>query len=169
MEIIRLLVVWGALIVSAPLVMAAVGMPERWAALVGVGMIFGAISHISQSPYWQYLKHKELNPFSKRFGESSAPKPESEIRHSRRLDTPAKRVWFLVFLFGVAVCAATFLIYLANDNYKGFVDALLSSSDRYDGYRVFTAFGLLIAAAGYVCAFRYEATVGRLIGWIEHG
>lgn len=169
MEIIRLLVVWGALIVSVPLVMAAVGMPERWAALVGVGLIFGAISHISQSPYWQYLKHKNLNPFSENFGISSVPKPLPRQPATSNLNTPVKRVWFLVFLFGAAVCAGTFLVYLIDDHYKGFIDALFSGSSRYDGCRYAMLTGILVMVVCYLCAFKYDETVGRLLRWVRYG
>lgn len=169
MPLIKLIGLWLILVVTVPLVLVFAGLPERWGVWAGIGVVFSAISHISQSPYWQYFRHKELNPFSKGFGTSSVPKPVAVVREKRSLDTPIKRAWFIVFLFGAAVCLLTFLVYQLDDNYKGFVDAMLTGSSRYNGYRVSMAVGFAMTSFGYLFSFRYEQTLGKLITWIKFG
>lgn len=169
MQLVRLLVMWGALVTAIPLVMVGMGMPEKLGVLVGMGMVFGGIAHISQSPYWRYLQSKELNPFSKNFGVASIPKPIPTPRSAPKLDTSAKRIWFLVFLSGLLVCLMTFVVYEVDGNYLGFIDAITSHRSRYDWYKASMLIGVVLSAVGYICAFHHEKTVGRLFDWVRNG
>lgn len=150
MALIKLILIWAALIVATILIMVALGVSERLGVLVGTGMVFGAIAHISQSPYWRYLQSKELNPFSKSFGAASLPKPIPETRAPLKLNTPAKRIWFLVLLSGVAVCLVTFVVYEVNDNYLGFIDAITSGRSRYGWYKASMLIGAVLIVVGYL-------------------
>lgn len=169
MPIIRLVLLWSALIIGIPIGMTLIGLPEKMAVWVGTGMIFGAIAHISQSPYWQYLKNKELNPFSKHFGESSTPKPESPTLASPKLNTPIKRLGFLVLVLGVALCLLTFIIFEVQYSHRDFLDAMFNRPYNYWGYKISMLCGLLLASVGYICSFQYEHTLGKLAKWVRSG
>ena len=76
MRIIAIIVLWGAVIFGTPLVLLAFGASKDVAMWVGSGLMFGAITHLSQSPYWKRLSNRELNPLSSRYGQSVEPRPE---------------------------------------------------------------------------------------------
>lgn len=76
MRIFGIIVLWGAVIFGTPLVLLAFGASKDVAIWVGSGLMFGAIAHLSQSPYWKRLSNKELNPLSSRYGEPVEPRPE---------------------------------------------------------------------------------------------
>ena len=78
MRIIGIIVLWGAVIFGTPLVLLAFGASKDVAMWVGSGLMFGAIAHLSQSPYWKRLSNKELNPLSSHYGQSLEPRPECQ-------------------------------------------------------------------------------------------
>lgn len=172
MRFIRFLVLWGAVIFGVPLVLAAAGVPTDVAVWVGMGLLFGAMAHISQSPYGKYLRHLELNPFSPRVGRSSepypAPSPLPTPWKLSSLHTPAKRIAFILFLAGLATCLVTFLVYEALE-YIGFLDAMFNRPYAFWAYKIAFLVGIVVAVCGYVCAFHYERTVGSLVSWIKTG
>jgi hypothetical protein len=168
LRFIRFLLLWGAVIFGIPLVLVAVGASADIAGWVGMGLLFGAMAHISQSPYGKYLRNLELNPFSRRVGQSSEPyPPEAPLLTNRKLpslDAPIKRAAFLVLLVGLAVCAVTFLVYEISE-YIGFLDAMFNRPYSFWGYKIAILIGAALAIVGYVCAFHYEQTVGALGGF----
>jgi hypothetical protein len=86
-----------------------------------------------------------------------------------RLNEPRRRIAFLVFVLGIAICAGTFVIYEIRDPYIGFLDAMFNRPFNYYGYKIAMAIGLALAGTGYITAFHYDSTVGRIIRWIKTG
>ncbi len=168
----RFLLLWGAVVLGVPLALAAVGAPADVTLWVGMGLIFGAIAHISGSPYGKYLRNLELNPLSSRRGQSSEPcPPETPLFEDWRppsLDTPVKRAAFLVLLAGLGVCAITFVVFEISEN-LGFLDAMFNYTYNYWGYRIVILIGAITAILGFACAFHYERTLGSLISWVKNG
>lgn len=168
----RFLFLWGAVILGVPLALVAVGTSVDVARWVGMGLLFGAMAHISQSQYGKYLRNLELNPFSHRVGQSSMPYPtEVPLFASRKqpsLNTPFKRTALLVFLAGLAVCAITFVSYEIFE-YIEFLDAMFNRPYNFWSYKIAIVIGAVMAIVGYVCAFHYERTIGSLISWIRTG
>lgn len=169
MTIVRLVALWSAVSAGVLFALALVGVPEKLVISAGTGMLFAAIAHISKSPYWQYLKSKELNPLSKSYGISSVPKPELAAEEAIKLDTPIKRIWFLVFLLGGIVSCITFAIFEMRYSYLSFLDAMFNRPDGFQVYRAFMLGGVLLSTLGYAFAFQYERTLGKIIQWIKSG
>ena len=169
MAIVRLVAFWSALSAGVLFVLALIGVPEKLIISACTGLLFGAIAHISQSPYWQYLKSKELNPLSKSFGNSSIPKPQSSVPKAQKLDTPIKRLWFLVLLSGGLVICTTFAIFEIQNSYLSFPDAMFNRPYGFWSYKAFMTGGALLSVLGYACAFHYERTIGKLTRWIKNG
>ncbi len=172
MRFIGFLLSWGIVIFGIPIALAGLGASKDIAAWVGMGLLFGAGAHISQSPYGKYLRNKELNPFSSRFGQSSEPYPHPTPllggMKLPRLDAPLKRLAFLVFVLGLVVCLATVGVYEVN-HYRDFLDAMFNRPRNYWGYKSAMMIGLAFTVGGYLCAFHFEKTVGRLINWVKTG
>lgn len=172
MTLVRFVFLWAALIFGVPILLVWIGLPKDFVVWISSGLAFGAIAHFSQSPYWKYLSKKELNPFSSRYGQSSEPKPEARsIRFNLSgLDMPLKRVAFLTMILGIATCLLTFVIYETNEGWDfDFLVALFKRRYSYWSYKTAMLVGLTLSAAGYLCAFHYEATVGRLVAWVRTG
>jgi hypothetical protein len=172
MRFIGFLLSWSIVIFGIPIALAALGASIDIAVWVGMGLLFGAIAHISQSPYGKHLRNKELNPFSTRFGESSEPYPQPKPLlggiNLSRLDVPLRRVAFLVFVLGLIVCLATVGVYEVNHRID-FLDAMFNRPYRFWAYKIAMMIGLTLVIAGYLCAFHFEKTAGRLVRWVKTG
>lgn len=179
MYILWQLVKWVTIVLAVILVLALIGVPQQIASLVLIGAGIGAMSHASRSPYWKYLKHKNLNTFSKTFGKSSFQKPEPHVRVSlsQQLNTSSKRALFVAFIISLAICVITFATFKLNHSYyRGFFDAMLNATNKYHGYRtVFVTAGACMCLS-YLYAFHYAATFAiparwlkALFVWVRHG
>ena len=170
MYVLWQLVKWVAVVLAVILVLALVGVPHEIVSLVLVGAGIGAMIHASQSPYWQYLKHKDLNPFAKTFGKSPFQKPEPRVRVplSQQLNTSSKRALFVVFTISLATLVITFALFKVDQNYYGgFFDAMLNATNRYHGYRaVFVTAGSCMFFS-YLYAFHYAATFAIPVRWLK--
>jgi len=173
MRLLGLITVWVVVIFGTPLVLVAFGASKDLAVWIGSGLMFGAIAHLSQSPYWKYLSNKELNPLSAKYGQSSEPRPPetqtAPATQYAKLDQPFKRISFLIFVLGIAVCLTTFVLYEIYDSYIGFLDGMFNRPTAFWGYKISMLIGLALAAGGYVCAFHYEQTIGRVVVWVRTG
>lgn len=86
-----------------------------------------------------------------------------------KLNTLWKRLAFLAFVFGIGICLITFVVYEIRDSYINFLDGMFNRPTAFWGYKIAMLIGLGIAIAGYVCAFHYEGTFGRLVSWVKTG
>ncbi|GAA0889665.1 hypothetical protein GCM10009121_25460 [Rhodanobacter soli] len=167
------------LIFAAAIGLLLLGVPQQFVSWALIGAYFGAMAHATKSPYWQYLRHKNINPFSETFGQSSLPRPETAkwVPIAQRLDTPSKRVAFLVFVLSVVTCGVTFALFKLNEHYyRGFFDAMFNATWRYHGYRLVFVLSCVCLCVSYIYSSHYSATFGapakwlaRLFGWVKHG
>lgn len=173
MRFLGLIAVWVVVIFGTPLVLVALGASKDLAVWIGSGLMFGAIAHLSQSPYWKYLSNKEINPLSTQYGQSSEPRPaETQTAQAPKyaeLDQPFKRVSFLMLVLGIGVCITTFVLYEIYDSNIGFLDGMFNRPTAFWGYKISMLIGLVLAAGGYVCAFHYEQTIGQVVVWVKTG
>lgn len=84
------------------------------------------------------------------------------------LNTPSKRIAFLFFILGLGIFGMTFAIFNLQEGVS-FFDGIFRYTYRFWIYRIFMMLGLVLAAGGYLCAFHYERTIGRLALWINTG
>ena len=84
------------------------------------------------------------------------------------LNTPSKRIALLIFVLGLGILGMTFAIFNMQESVS-FIDGIFRYTYRFWNYRIVTMLGLVLAACGYLCAFHYEQTIGRLVLWINTG
>lgn len=98
---------------------------------------------------------------------SAAPsKVNSNTPVQRRLNTPRKRLWFLVFLFGLVLAAVTYTVFEIKYT-RDFMDSILSSYPRYTSYRIAMAISVSAIVSGLLMSYLYDHTIGRLFDWVN--
>jgi hypothetical protein len=85
------------------------------------------------------------------------------------LNTAGSRVWFIVFIIGIILSISSYMLFLSSSTYLDFIDVLQSRSHRYKYIQYFLLCGVACISIGYIFAFHYKSTIGRLLGWIKHG
>ncbi|WP_395770627.1 hypothetical protein [Arenimonas sp.] len=85
------------------------------------------------------------------------------------LDSSGSRVWFIVFIAGITLSICSYILFLSSSTYLDFIDVLQSDSQRYKYIQYLLLCGAACISTGYIFAFHYKSTIGRLLGWIRHG
>lgn len=85
------------------------------------------------------------------------------------LNTSGSRVWFIVFTIGIILSIGSYILFLSSSTYLDFIDVLQSRSQRYRLIQYLLLCGVSCISVGYIFAFHYKSTIGRLLGWIKHG
>lgn len=83
-----------------------------------------------------------------------------------RLNTPGKRLWFLVFVFGLVLGAVTYTVFEIKYP-RDFMDSILSSYPRYTSYRIAMAISVSAIVSGLLMSYLYDYTIGRLFNWVN--
>lgn len=61
------------------------------------------------------------------------------------------------------------MLFEINVSYYNFIEALTNRPTAHWGYKVAFFVGCGISAVGFVFAFYYDITIGRLIQWVKTG
>ncbi len=93
---------------------------------------------------------------------------------SDRLNSPIKRVGFVVSIFGSLLFAASVIGYISNRrNYGVYVDEFFRESVLMGywahWYQILGGIGFWMAATGLLVVLFYDKTIGRLMLWIRFG
>lgn len=85
---------------------------------------------------------------------------------SKKLNTPIKRIGFIVFIFGVVLFLYSWLTHYDSYYFGRIVtnSITFSKSDLYYSFGV--ALGFYLSLIGVLLSFAYDLTIGRLVNWI---
>lgn len=83
-----------------------------------------------------------------------------------RLNTPGKRLWFLVFVFGLVLAVVTYAVFEIKYT-RDFWDAIFSTYTRYTSYRYAMAISVSAIVSGLLMSYLYDHTIGLLIKWVN--
>jgi hypothetical protein len=169
MKLWRAVAMWAIAFAVVFYAVVELNVPVKLATSLLAGLVFGAIAHLSQSAQWKYLKSKELNPLSKKFGESSAPRPIEPAPAAPRLNSIAQRVWFLVMLSGFLVCSFGYGVFKLEHPHRDFVEILFDRPYDYWFYKKAMICGITLSLFGYILAFHYNLLLAPVVNWVKKG
>jgi hypothetical protein len=98
---------------------------------------------------------------------------------SSKLNTPVKRSFLLVLLFGILIQVVSVVVFLV-DNRDGlfvYLERVVElpvlfrywGREAYGAYRIAFWLSALLITVGLSCSIYYDQTFGRLVNWIRSG
>lgn len=169
MTLLRHLGLWLVGIIAVPLLLAAIGLPEKLAIAVGTGLIFAMIAHIGASAEWKRIRQKDLlsGDTWRRSPKSSTVEPSRALL--QKLETPPQRALFALAVLGMVLALGTVVVFETENRYYNLIEGILYHPYMEKSYKVTFLFGVLLAVVGIVFSFWYKATVARFMKWIRTG
>lgn len=88
------------------------------------------------------------------------------VPRTARLNTPAKRLWFLAMLAGLLVCGVTYGVFTWQHPHRDF-SRVFDYPYSYQLYKATFISGIVLATLGLLFSLFYDQLLGRLIRWVQ--
>ncbi|TNV22129.1 hypothetical protein FH968_04440 [Buttiauxella sp. B2] len=87
-----------------------------------------------------------------------------------QLNTPVKRIGFLVLAIGLALFAIGWIMWAADDfvyGWEEFIRSVTFDTYLWNNYNNFMCYGFYLALFGAVFSYFYDLGIGQIVRWIK--